>query len=288
MFAPLLLALPARRKLWFSFLAGGVPAAVLLLGYNSALFGNPWATGYQSLLAEGMAWTNFPDRARHYGYWIGRLFTPLVPIGWLAVAVDRRATLRDRGVLLSWFGAFFLFYCFYAPYETWWYTRFLLPGLPAVILGSLVATRDGLLSPGRAKRISWRSAAAILLLAAVLASEIRFIDRHRLHKIYKSERVYPQACEMARRRLPPNAIVASMQMSGALHYYTPFTYARWDWLAPERFAELRASTESRGHKWYALLAPFELPEVSKNLPGDWRAIDRTGYVVLWELFPAPR
>jgi hypothetical protein len=288
MLAPLLFALPVHRKLWLSFLAGCVPAAVLLLGYNSALFGNPWATGYQSLLAEGLAWANFPDRARHYGYWIGRLFTPLVPIGWLALAMDRRASLRDRGVLLSWFGAFFLFYAFYAPYETWWYTRFLLPGVPALILGALVVGRDLLFRGETAQPARWRSAIAGALLAVALAVEIDFDEKNRVHRFYKSERIYPRACEMARRRVPQNAIVASMQMSGALHYYTPITYAMWNWLPPERFPELRASTESRGYRWYALLAPFEVPEVSKNLPGDWREIDRSGDVVLWELPPAPR
>jgi hypothetical protein len=75
-------------------------------------------------------------------------------------------------------------------------------------------------------------------------------------------------------------------MSGALHYYTDLTYAMWNWLDSERFALLRSSTESRGYRWYALLTPFEVPEVAKNLPGDWRAIDRTGDVVLWELPPA--
>jgi hypothetical protein len=104
---------------------------------------------------------------------------------------------------------------------------------------------------------------------------------------YKGDRVYPAACRMARRRVPPGAVVASMQMSGALHYYTPLDYAMWNWLLPERFAVLRTSTESRGHRWYALLAPYETGEVQKNLPGEWREIDRTGDVVLWELEPSP-
>lgn len=286
--APLLFALPARPKSWLSFFAGGLPAAVLLLGYNSAVFGSPWATGYQSLLAEGMAWANFPDRVRHYGYWIGRLLTPLVPVGWLAVAMDRRASLRDRAVLLSWFGVFFLFYCFYAVYEAWWYTRFLLPGVPALILGALVVARDLLIRDGAARPPRWAAGIAVALLATALSVEIDFNEKNRVHRFYKSERVYPRASEMARRRLSEDDVIVSMQMSGALHYYTPLTYAMWNWLLPERFAVLRVSTESRGHRWYALLAPFETQEVRKNLPGDWREIDRVGDVVLWELPPASR
>ena len=285
--APLLFAVPSKPKAWLSFVAGGLPAAVFLLGYNAALFGSPWTTGYGSSITESLALANFPERARHYGYWLGRLLTPLVPIGWLALAADRRAAVRDRLVLLSWFGAFFLFYCFYSVYETWWYTRFLLPGVPAMILGALVVVRDLLLRGDRSRPPRWAAIAAALLLAAGLFVELDFNDENRVHRFYKSERIYPRACEMARRRVPAGAVVASMQMSGALHYYTPLTYAMWNWLLPDRFAVLRVSTESRGHRWYALLAPFEQEEFRKNLPGDWREIDRAGDVALWELAPAP-
>jgi hypothetical protein len=282
---PLLFAIPARPKAWLAFIAGGTPAAAFLLGYDAVLFGSPWATGYRTAFSEGMAWANFPERARHYGLWLARLLTPLVPVGWIALAADRRAPWRDRAVLLSWFGAFFLFYSFYAPYEAWWYTRFLLPGVPALVLGALVVARDVALPAGSGRVRRWAAGTAIAAVALALCVEIRFVDRNRVHKFYKGDRDYVVACAMARRRLPPEAIVASMQMSGALHFYTDTTYAMWNWLLPDRFAVLRVSTESRGHRWYALLAPFEQEEVRKNLPGDWREIDRVGDVVLWELPP---
>ena len=88
---------------------------------------------------------------------------------------------------------------------------------------------------------------------------------------------------MARRRLPPNAIVLSMQMSGALHYYTDLTYAMWNWMDEARFETLRVSTESRGFRWYALLADFEVPEVEKAHLGEWREIDRVRDVSLREI-----
>jgi hypothetical protein len=207
-------------------------------------------------------------------------------MGWLAVTADRRAPFRDRAVLVSWFGAFFLFYCFYAPYEAWWYTRFLLPGLPALILGALVVARDALPAKGDARIPRAAGVAGAALVVAALVVEVSFVEKNAVHKFYKSERVYPRACDMARRRVPGNGIVASMQRSGALHYYTPLTYAMQNWLLPERFAALRTETESRGHRWYALLSPFETEEVRKNLPGDWREIDRAGDVVLLELPPS--
>jgi hypothetical protein len=284
----LLIAMPLRLKEWLLFALGGLPSAAFLLAYNDAAFGSPWRTGYGGLLKGALAWTHFPSRFGHYAYWLARLFSPLLPVGWLALSADRRVPGRDRAVLLAWFGAFFLFYCFYVTYETWWYTRFLLPGLPAMILGALLVARDflglGEDARGVTRRVRWlRSAVASVLVLGGLAVEIQFIGKDRLHKNYKGERVYPDACEMARRRLPPNSIVASMQMSGALHYYTDLTYAMWNWLDPERFALLRASTESRGYRWYALVAPFEQDGVRKALPGEWREIDRVQDVALWEL-----
>ena len=283
----LFLALPARPKSWGLFALGGVPFAAFLLLYNEAAFGHPLSTGYGELLSEALAWSNFPPRAAYYAGWLSRTLSPIVTLGWLVIAFDRRVARRDRAVLLSWFASFFVFYGFYVVYGAWWYTRFLLPGIPALILGTLLVLRDALRldrpSTGRA-RILHASAAAVFVLAA-LAVEVRFLAKEEPHKIYKGEQVYPDASEMVRRRLPPNSILASMQLSGALHYYTPITYVMWNWLLPERFAELRASTERRGHRWYALLAPFEVEEIRRNLPGRWREIDRRGDVALWELLP---
>lgn len=283
----MLFALPLRPKSWGLFVLGGSPFAAFLLLYNAAAFGSPLRTGYGGLLAGALAWGNFPDRAVHYALWLSRTISPILLLGWVAVAFDRRVARRDRLALLVWFAAFFAFYSFYVVYETWWYTRFLLPAIPALILGTLLVLRDalGLGGLSRGPRARLRIAAAVFVLVVALSVELRFLDKEEPHKVYKGERVYPDACEMARRRLPPNAIVASMQLSGALHYYTDLTYVMWNALDGPRLAQLTAATGTRGHRWYALLAPFEQDEVRKNLLGKWREIDRTGDVALWELRP---
>ena len=285
---PLLFAMPARLRTWLAFGAAGAPFAAFQLAYGAAAFGSPWKTGYGGLLSEGMALSNFPARARHYAYWTARLFSPLVPLGWLAAAADRKVAARDRCVLVTWFAGFFLFYSFYATYDTWWYTRFLLPGYPAVILGALLATRDFVTRPEPDSK-RWRTWAAAGLVALALFVEVRYDTKERVHKIYKGEQTYPLACAMTRRHVPANGIVLSMQTSGALHFYTGLTYAIWNRMDAHRFAVLRVSTESRGFRWYALLMPFEITEVEKNLSAEWREIDRVRDVRLMELRPsAPR
>jgi hypothetical protein len=57
----------------------------------------------------------------------------------------------------------------------------------------------------------------------------------------------------------------------------------WNWMDAKRFEVLRVSTESRGFRWYALLAPFEVAEIEKAGLGEWREIDRVGDVSLREL-----
>jgi hypothetical protein len=46
---------------------------------------------------------------------------------------------------------------------------------------------------------------------------------------------------------------------------------------------LRPQVESRGYRWYALLAPFEQEEFSKRLPGRWSEVAKYREVTLWKL-----
>ncbi|MDQ5871285.1 MAG: hypothetical protein M3547_03660, partial [Acidobacteriota bacterium] len=79
--------------------------AALLLLYNDAAFGSPLLTGYGGLLSGGLAWSNFPPRAVYYALWLSRTVSPLLLLGWLAFAFDRKVARRDRGLLFAWFAA---------------------------------------------------------------------------------------------------------------------------------------------------------------------------------------
>ncbi|MGH9363682.1 MAG: glycosyltransferase family 39 protein, partial [Thermoanaerobaculia bacterium] len=269
--APLLAALPSRPGILARFALGGLPLSALLLAYNAAAFGSPWRTGYGTLEGQ-MAPGNFVPDARHYFWWLLVLGSPVLILGFLAVAADRKVPLRDRALLFAWFGSFFLFYCFYEPYEDWLVTRFLLPGLPAMILAALLGARDAVApAPGAtgsaAVRLRW--AACLLMLCAVLGFGAHAIARFDVLGAYRGEQTYPLACRLAEGGLPKNAVVASMQMTGALRYYTGLTFARWDWMDAGGFPLLRAQVEARGGRWFALVAPFERDGLQKNLPGRW-------------------
>ncbi len=232
-----------------------------------------------------IGWTMSPGNAlpniRHYGYWIPALLTPLVPLAWLAVPFDRGVSRRDRGLLFAWFGALLAFYLFYEPFEDWWSARFLLPGIPALILACLLLARDV------ARRLPWRpgetTAAGLALLAAALALDVLSIRRFDLFSMREGERIYRDASRWAASATPPSSIFVSMQMSGALKYYTNRPIAQWDALRPDRFPRIRLAAQERGFSWYALQRDFEEGELSRHAPGRWTRLGTMRDVCLWRL-----
>ncbi len=101
------------------------------------------------------------------------------------------------------------------------------------------------------------------------------------------ESTYPQICRLAEERVPERSVVVSMAASGALEYYTPLVYARWDWVDPPQWDGLRQRVEARGARFYALLFPFEAEELPKHMPGSWKKIAETRGVGLFELVTSP-
>jgi hypothetical protein len=94
---------------------------------------------------------------------------------------------------------------------------------------------------------------------------------------------YRDASRGAARLAPPHSVIAAMQMSGALVYYTDRAIVRWDRTTPEGFDELRRRARERGTSFWALLWPFEVAEFAARLPGDWAPAGRWGGVILYRL-----
>ncbi len=277
------LRLRPRSLLWF--LAGGAPFAVVYFGWNQLAFRNPFRTGYTGL--GGFSLSNFSGRFRHYGIWIAKLMSPLLLAGWVLVSVDRRVALRDRCLLLLWFGCFFVFYCFWGVDGAWWYTRYLLPAIPALIFASLLVARDAL-SPQQGGRGVWlRRALAALALAIVLVVEQSWIRDRNVLRFGEGERIYSDASRWAESKVPPRSLVISMSMSGALKYYTNLTPVRWDWIQAEQVPRLRERARAEGYQWFALLLPSENEEFQKRLPWGWSRMGTLRDATLWRLDSSP-
>jgi hypothetical protein len=241
--------------------SGAAPFGALLLWLNASLFGSPLVTGYGPL-DDLMAWKYFEDRFLHYSKWLLFLGTPvLFPLG----------LLSRRRFLAAWFLAFFLFYCFYEHYDAWWYTRFLLPAIPALIAGSLLITR-GIQPEVRA-----------VLLAGVVLTGAFWSDQQGAPIVDRMEQIYPDAVSALEPRVPEHAVIVSMQMSGALKFYSGRNALRYDFVNPDRFELLRGHASIARQPVYALLFDDELQEAQKKTGATWTPVALHKGVGLYEI-----
>jgi hypothetical protein len=77
--------------------------------------------------------------------------------------------------------------------------------------------------------------------------------------------------------LPGDAICLAFQDSGALFYYTRFTFLRWDEIKPADAGRVDAAVRQTGRPLYAVLFPFELNDeaaLSHSLPGRWTPVGK--------------
>jgi hypothetical protein len=257
------LALAARRRIPFVLL-GAAPLLLPLMWFQNALYGSPFKTGHGSL-DELVSLSDFGDKLSFYTFWMGRTLTPLAaPLG-LFVIFDRKVDKWHRALLTIWYLAFLFFYCFWQLLGEWWYTRYLLPATPAIIISAMLLVRD----------IAKRPAIAAVLIAIMIYFPVSFGSGKRILRIDDDQKVYTGSMKWSAELLPKEAMVISGVLSGAFLLYQNRFTARWDRLDGERFAVLRSRA-----KWYAVISDVE----GARLPGSrWTAISKFRDVTLYRL-----
>jgi len=280
---PVAIVLGISWRRWLLLAAGGLPGAIFLGFVNHAAYGRILITGYGN---PGwlFSWANVPGTLVHYGFWLPLLFTPLIVLAPAVLLLARRQRLPVV-LLTSWVFVYFGFHLFYFhTHEDWWYLRFLLPSLPALLVAALLAAQS------LAARASWRprawqfGAAATLLLVYGA-----FCFRHfHIASSGRNELLYPQVATWMKEHLPKNAAVACMQTSGALFCYTDHPLVRWDMLSPADADRIAAACAAAGRPFYAVLFPFEIEEwgaFTRHLGGHWVQVGSVRYVSIWRLEP---
>ncbi|HJT18754.1 MAG TPA: hypothetical protein VJ853_15260, partial [Thermoanaerobaculia bacterium] len=246
---PLAVALRFRPRALSIAAAAALPIGVALMIWNHTLYGSYFSTGYGSL-GDLMAWSYPRQRLPHYAYWLAAQLTPFVfPIGLIA---DR----KHRPLLLAWFFPLFVFYCFYESFDAWWYTRFLLPAIPPLIIGFLLLAR----------RFRWWPAIVAIVLVVAMIQDRRLSPL----SVGIEESLYTDMMRWVTPRLPRNAIVLASQYSGTFLYYQNRETVRYDSLDNNRFQELRAYAGAANLRWYAVMMEWELAHF--HLAGKWTLV----------------
>ena len=275
-----------RRWIWLG--AGGLPGAAFQGVYNLQAYGGVLKSGYGSV---GSLFSSefLPGILLHYAKWLPFLLTP---IGLLIFALpwcarDRR---RAAAVLMTWFLGVLGFYATYKhTSDAWWYLRFVLPAFPPAIVGGLWVAHVAWTRLPATSFVQPRSRRlALLLIAVIFAHSVLWHNFLGAARAGRGEAMYHGALAWAGSHLPANAVLISMQCTGALAYQGRFEIVRWDLLTPARFDLVTQACAKAGQPVYAMLFDHEENDaLNVRAPGGWKKIGEHQLISFWQWSPVP-
>jgi hypothetical protein len=279
------------RREWRRLFRVAVAAAPFLLVealVNWHLFGAPWRSGYGELPLGGPVAEIVARGGRH----LLRLSVQQAGVGLLLFAValvwNRLATARR--LLLA--GVFVAFLCFFAAYridDAWWYFRFLLPAMPAVVVlqaGFLVH----LAGPGRRRRA--RVVAVALATCALAFGSLRYAQGKDVFSVKEGEQKYPRVAAFVAGEVEQPALVLAMQHSGSIRFYSQLPTARYDLGTPEKLADVVTRVARAGGNLYLVVEDWEIDDIVNRGRGfllagaDLLGDVTPGHVAVYRLNPA--
>ncbi|MBK5259371.1 MAG: hypothetical protein JJE51_07240 [Thermoanaerobaculia bacterium] len=283
---PLVCFLRLKPNLLVRSVVGALPIGAALMTYSSLVYGSPFRTGYGTV-GEVVSLDYLDAAFRMYIRWGRRMLTGIIMPSGLAVVFSPFVAAWDRLSLFVWFFAFFAFYCFWGGYQEWWYMRFLLPALPALIIGALLLIQNAtdMIVTRFAHGFVWRLGVWLFVAFYLIQRPLDLSTKLGVYVARDNIEVYPGAVHWCESQMPPNAILISGVLSGAVYYYTSRFTVRHDLLHNGRFEELRAYAGNAGLRWYALLSDVEITphEMRERLGSGWEPIGRYRDVTLWRL-----
>jgi hypothetical protein len=284
---PVGLALGFGLRRWLLLIAGGLPGAVFLGFVNHTAYGSIFTTGYGGV-GPMFSPAYIPATLLHYAHWLPVLLTPLVVLSLGLPLLWRRQPMQTV-LLTAWALVLLVFYLFYSfTHETWWFLRFVLPAFPPLLVASLLVARSLAARFKLTIQAGWLALAAVVIIVYAGAC-FRYFH---VSSVRRQERLYPETAAWMQAHLPANALVASMQTSGALLYYTQFTFFRWDQVSPFDFQRIAGACAAAQTPIYAALFPFEIEEdgwaaFRKHLGSGWTQVGAIRHVTIWRYdFPA--
>jgi hypothetical protein len=259
---------------WFGL--GGLPLVLVVAALNAYMYGAPWKSGYGSL-SELYSWRYVLPNIRQYSQWLLETETPFIVALAVPIVLWRRIDRARRPLLFAVIFAAAVWFCYlvWAPFDVWWYLRFLLPSFPVL----MVLTGIGfVLAFNWLRRFRHAPALALVALVSVFAWRVTLVRDRPIFGLWQQGSVYYSAAEYVRQSLPDNAIILTIQHSGSIRYYTNRLTMRWDWLAPEWWPRALDVLVEHGYRPFLLVSPFEEKQLRERF-GMSAAEDGPGTVV---------
>jgi 4-amino-4-deoxy-L-arabinose transferase-like glycosyltransferase len=278
---PVAIAIGFSWRKWVWLFIGGSPGVVFVSLLNLELYGSILKTGYGDV-GGFFDFGYVPLGLAAYARWLPKMLTPGIFIIVLAPFL-----LRSRPLVVAILGGWTLsllgFYSAYLfTHENWTYMRFPLPAFGSIIILMLLIYQKWLRRlPSTARRI-----ANLAALVSVLAWNGYWAEDYGALNVGKGEKAYFLATEWIKANLPQNSVLVAMQATGALLYYTNFTFVRWDQLTKPRLTDVEQAATAAGSPIYAVLFPFERKEVlEQRMPGHWDLMTTIDPITIWRRGP---
>ena len=256
---PLAILIAVRGPSWrvrlfrlavFGLAAAPGPVSVALL--NQHLYGSSLASGYGTFETIYAA-RYFRANVLLYPRWLIETQTPFILLALAAPGILRRRANADVA-RLAWAGlalalVVFLSYLWYTPFDHWTYLRFVLPAYPLLL--ACAAAAFAFLAPSAPRP----RALAFAALVVILGSWGLWQGRDAFN-VRAQESRYLAAARFAK-ALPENAAILCNQHSGSLRYYANRLTLRYEWLAPDVYAEAIDYLHSLGRPVFVVLDDWE-------------------------------
>ena len=274
------LALTHWRSL-FRLAAGSALGLCALLLVNWRMYGSPLTSGYGEI-GQYYAWAYGLANLRRYPLWLVDTQTPLVlfAVGFFVVPVllPRPRVGHLRTLLGGIIGVVFLSYLFYAPFDAWWFLRFLLPMWPVIMLLSAVA----LDTVARRWTGQWSPVVVWAIVSAVGWHGVRLAIDRSAFDLGWGDRRYVNVARFVAEHTEPEAVIISMQHSGSVRHYAGRLTLRYDFLDRAALDGAIAFLQSTRRRPYIVLDGDEVPIFRARFSGRSRlgALDWTPLATL--------
>ncbi len=281
---PLAVAFGFHWKRWLLFGLGGLPGGIFFGLYNLHAYGGILTSGYGNIYAA-FSWVYVIPSLKNYLIWIPLLFTPLTFLAFL-LPFAWKASAQKTAILILWALSILAVYSAYdcTPSE-WWYLRFILPGLPPIVVGALwiaqlVCQRRGYALFTSSASPFQHVVASIVLIACFTLQGV-MIRRLNILNLKKDDASYFKSAEWLNKHAPGGTCVLTMQSSGSIFAYTPYTVLRWDTFNATQQPLVAAAVAKNRRPLYAVLYPFEEQDAFARYPGKWREVYRYRWVKVY-------
>jgi len=226
-------------------------ATAIFLGLQRHLYGHALASGYGTA-GQLFTFSVLPHNLWFYGRALLVICTPALPALFAVGAVaDRPLGVRAGAVFLA-VAAPYLVYA--PPFEDWQISRFLLPGLPLVV----VVCAKGIVALARAGSHHTRAYVVATIAAIVCAAgSYAFLQGQRVFDLALQEQRYRLVGERFGARTPPNAVAISSIHSGSLRIYAGRPTVRAELIPDGALVTTVSALERAGYVPYLALEQDE-------------------------------